>query len=103
VVTVKSALTITLSFNDQGSGAFSQGTFTVNKSGAPNERTQSISLLDTTWDSVEWRVDNQIQGGAGNSFTVDADDYTAGGHTLTVTVSKNGVPWTKKLDFTVSN
>jgi uncharacterized protein YjdB len=98
-VTVKQSQGITLRFNDQGSGAFSQDTFTVSKSGATN--TQAINVAGT-WSSVEWRVDNQIRG-TGTGYTVDADDYTAGGHTLSVTVMNGSIPWTKKVTFTVAN
>jgi hypothetical protein len=36
-------------------------------------------------------------------LTVNASDYTLGGHTLTVTVYQGTVPWTQRINFTVSN
>jgi hypothetical protein len=96
---VKQSQGITLRFNDQGSGAFSQDTFTVSKSGAPN--TQTI-VVTGSWSNVEWRVDNQVRE-TGNSFTVNAANYTVGGHTLRVTVIQGVIPWTKTLVFTVAN
>ncbi|GHV25247.1 hypothetical protein AGMMS4952_02530 [Spirochaetia bacterium] len=98
-VTVKQSQGITLSFTDQGAGIFSQGTFTVTQNGATD--TQAISLTDTTTNG-EWRVDNQVRLAAGTSFTVNADHYTPGGHTLRVTVIRDGVPWTKTLNFMVT-
>jgi uncharacterized protein YjdB len=99
VIIVKQFQSITMSFTDQGVGAFSQETFTVSKSGAVN--TQIVSLTGT-WDSISWKVDNKIMG-TGNNLTVNAADYSPGNHVLILTVTRDGIPWTKKLNFIVSN
>jgi uncharacterized repeat protein (TIGR02543 family) len=86
-----------LRFSDPGTGAFDQTTFTVIKGGSP--ASQSITLTGT-WTSQEWRVDGKVRGN-GTSFTVDAADYTVGGHVLELVVSNGGAPWSKTLRFTV--
>jgi predicted small integral membrane protein len=96
---------ITLNFTDPGQGAFSQTSFAINKSGSPNPVSQTISLAGI-WDTnpaPRWDIDNGRRVTTGNSVTVNAGDLNAGGHSLTVTVYKNGVPWSGTLDFTVGN
>jgi uncharacterized repeat protein (TIGR02543 family) len=92
---------ITLSFTDQGAGAFSQGTFTIKKSGTP--QTKTITLTGA-WDSQTWYVGvNAV--GTGDSVTLNAANYSAGFHTISVTVQKGSgaaaVYWSKAITFTV--
>jgi uncharacterized repeat protein (TIGR02543 family) len=98
-VTVEPAQGITVGFSDEGTGAFSEGPFTISKGGTPSSKTITLT---GTWASQEWQVDGVVRG-TGNSLTINAADYSLGGHTLLVTVYKNGVPWSKPLNFTVSN
>jgi uncharacterized protein YjdB len=98
-VTVTASQDITLRFGDPGSGAFSQDTFTVVKGGSPANQTITVT---GSWTGQEWRVDGRLRG-TGTSFTVDASDYTVGGHTLELIVVDGTVPWSKTLRFTVSN
>ena len=96
---------ITLTLNDLGLGAFSQATFTVNKGGTPNPAVQDITLTGT-WDASPaplWDIDNGRVTRTGNSITINAVELNKGGHSLTATVYKNGVPWSKTLDFTVAD
>jgi uncharacterized protein YjdB len=97
-VTAAGSGDITLGFADNGSGAFSQDTFTVSKGGTP--ASQTITLLET-WSSQEWRVDGVVKD-TGQNFTVNATDYTVGGHSLQVTVYNGSTPWSKTLQFTVT-
>jgi uncharacterized repeat protein (TIGR02543 family) len=83
---------------DAGNGAFSQGTFTVYKSGGTGLRT--ISLSGTGYTNPRWFVDGEPAGTAG-SINISATDYTAGGHSLTLLINKGGVSWSKELSFTV--
>jgi uncharacterized repeat protein (TIGR02543 family) len=92
---------IALTFDDLGSGAFSQTNFTISRS-VPLDFKTVLLTNTTSWTSVEWRVDNQVKGTT-NAITVRAVDYAPGGHTLYVTVVKDGVPWTETLSFTVTN
>jgi BMFP domain-containing protein YqiC len=87
---------ITLSFNDRGAGAFSQNSFTLSKS---SDEPETIALLGE-WDSQKWVVDGKEKG-TGASLEVKAADYSIGKHSLTVTVVKGDVPWSKTLTFTV--
>jgi uncharacterized repeat protein (TIGR02543 family) len=94
---------IILGFSDQGTGLFTGDNFTLKKSGTPSS--QGITV-NGTWDSIEWLVDGirrDTGTGSGFTFTVYAADYTPGGHSLNVTVTRGGVPWSKSLNFTVSN
>jgi hypothetical protein len=96
---------ITLTLDDQGQGAFSQTFFTINKGGSPNGATRQITLTGT-WDAghtPQWSIDNGLQTSAGNSITIDAATLNTGGHSVTLIVYKNGVPWSKTLDFAVAN
>jgi uncharacterized repeat protein (TIGR02543 family) len=80
---------------DAGGRAFAEGTFTVYKSGGTGS--QSISLAAGYGDPL-WEVD-------GNSIevpTINAADYTLGRHTLSVRATKDGIIWSKKIDFTVA-
>ncbi|AEF86194.1 repeat protein [Treponema primitia ZAS-2] len=90
---------IILSFADSGSGVFSQESFTVIKSGTP--ASQAI-VLAGSWTKREWYIDGGLRGN-GVSLTVNASDYTLGGHILTVTVYQGTIPWTKRINFTVKN
>jgi hypothetical protein len=89
---------ITLNF-DQGQGAFSQGDFTIYKSGG--SAVQTVTITGTGYSNPRWFVDG-VQKEAGDSFEVNAAHYTAGVHSLSLSVEKaGGVPWSKELDFTV--
>jgi hypothetical protein len=96
---------ITLALNDLGLGAFSQTTFIVNKGGTPNAAAQAVTLTGT-WDpspAPRWEIDNGLITQTGSSITIQAANLNTGGHSLTLTVYKNGVPWSKTLKFTVAN
>ena len=54
------------------------------------------------FDSYQWYVDGKIIAGAsGNTIILNARDYSVTTHTLTIRVTKNDVPYTKTLYFTV--
>jgi len=53
------------------------------------------------FDSYAWFVDGKQIPGSGNSIRIFAQDYSVTAHTLTVRVMKNGVPYTKTLNFRV--
>jgi fibronectin type 3 domain-containing protein len=95
-----STITVTI---DRGQGAFSQGDFTVSKTGS---QTQDIAVTGTGYSSPRWFVDG-VQRGTGNSITVRAADYAAGVHSLSLLVEMEisgvNVPWSKEIDFTVTD
>jgi hypothetical protein len=91
---------ITLSI-DRGQGTFSQGSFTVSIDGDPHPQTQTVTVTGAG-SSPRWFVDG-VQKAAGNSITVDAADYTAGGHSLSLWLELNDAPWSKEIDFTVTD
>jgi uncharacterized repeat protein (TIGR02543 family) len=98
-VTVEAAQTITLTFTDQGAGAFNQNTFTVRKGGTP--ASVGISLTGS-WTTGDWLVDGESRG-SGTGFTVNAADYAVGGHTLQALVFDGTKYWSRTISFTVSN
>jgi len=53
------------------------------------------------FDTYQWYVDGKPIAGNGNSIRINARDYSATTHTLTLRVTKNGAPYTKTLYFTV--
>jgi hypothetical protein len=77
--------------------------FTVSRSGSP----YTIQISDATYSSYEWYVDDTQKtadsGSGGRNFTVQAQDYTPGKHTVTLIVWKDGVPWSNERPFTVTN
>jgi uncharacterized repeat protein (TIGR02543 family) len=83
---------------DAGAGAFSQGIFTVYKSGGAGSRT--LNIAGSGYTSPRWFVDGELKG-TESSLTVNAADYGAGGHTLSLIISRSGVSWSKEITFTV--
>jgi uncharacterized repeat protein (TIGR02543 family) len=99
-VTVTSPLDITLAPDDPGAGAVTEEGFTLVRGGTPPSN--PIGLAGT-WDSTpdpEWKVDGRAVG-SGNNVTLQAAEYTVGGHRLQVTAYRGERPWSKTLDFTV--
>jgi uncharacterized repeat protein (TIGR02543 family) len=90
---------ISLDF-DAGSGAFSQGSFTVDKTGGTQTRT--VNITGSGYTNPRWYVDGELKG-TGNSVTIDAADYGVGGHNLTLIISKSGVSWSREISFTVNS
>jgi hypothetical protein len=94
---------ITIGFDDKGDGAFSQGTFTLKRSGTAEEQTKTIAVTGD-WDGQTWYVDINVAG-TGTSLTLNAAGYIPGTHTMSVTVQKGSgaaaVYWSKALTFTV--
>jgi len=83
---------------------------------APQDETITLSAAQTiSWelneyldinvteqfDSYQWFVDGKQIPGSGNSIRIYAQDYSVTAHTLTIRVTKNGVPYTKTLNFRV--
>jgi uncharacterized repeat protein (TIGR02543 family) len=85
---------------DAGEGTFSQGTFALSKGGTP--KTQTINITGTGYTNPRWFVDGALRG-TDTGIVIDAADYHAGGHTLTLFISKSGVSWSKEIKFTVAN
>jgi uncharacterized repeat protein (TIGR02543 family) len=90
---------ITLNPEDAGDGAFSQGTFTLSKNG---DESQTVTITGSDYTNPRWFVDGELKG-TGTGITIQAADHGAGGHNLTLLISKNGVSWSKAISFTVTN
>jgi uncharacterized repeat protein (TIGR02543 family) len=82
---------------DAGGGAFSQEEFTLT-----GTESQTVTVTGTGYTNPRWVVDGGLVG-TGNSVTISAANYTAGGHSLTLIISKNGASWSKGIAFTVTN
>jgi uncharacterized repeat protein (TIGR02543 family) len=92
----QSGITLNL---DAGEGAFTQASFTLSKSATES---QSLTLTGTGYTNPRWYVDDNLKG-TDNSVTINAADYGAGGHSLALIISKDGVSWSKEIGFTVTN
>ena len=73
-----SAITLTI---DQGQGTFSQGSFPISKPGG----SQTVTVTGAGYSNPRWFVDGS-QKATGNSITIEAADYTVGGHSLSLWV-----------------
>jgi uncharacterized repeat protein (TIGR02543 family) len=83
---------------DAGTGAFSQGSFTVYKSGGAGS--QTVTVTGSGYTNPRWYVDGELKGEESGMF-ISAGDYGAGGHTITLIIRKNGVSWSRESSFTV--
>jgi uncharacterized protein YjdB len=104
-VTVGIAMEIELKAGDPGTGALSQGSFTLSKTGSGGAAASITVTLSGTWDAnqAEWRIDGIARAGGVGVCVVNAENYTVGGHTLQVTAYQGGRPWSKTISFTVTN
>jgi uncharacterized protein YjdB len=102
-VTVGMPQGIVLRFVDPGAEAWDSAvvgeTFSISKAGSGK-----TIVLTGIWDtSPVWRVDGRSMGGGTATVVINAINYAVGGHTLQVTVQKDGKPWSKTVAFTVTN
>jgi hypothetical protein len=63
--------------------------------------TLTITIGDTNNDSVGWYVDGVSKGSA-DSLSISAADYAAKKYTLLVLVVKDGIPYSRTINFTVT-
>jgi hypothetical protein len=104
-ITVNAAngeVSLTVGFEtDKGALTFSGDIGTL---GAADTKTIN---LDSTgdWDSskTEWYIDGDLNKTGGSSFTIDASSLLAGGHSFTVVVYIDSVPYSKRIPFTVGD
>jgi uncharacterized repeat protein (TIGR02543 family) len=87
---------------DIGDGVFSETGFTLSKSGTGHPNNRTIAITGTDYANPRWFVDGTPEG-TGTNITITAANYGAGGHTLTLFVSKSGVTWSKEITFTITN
>jgi ribosomal protein L13E/preprotein translocase subunit SecB len=86
-----------VSLTDAASGELPGWPVTINKTGYPQTETLYVA---GTFDTCRWRVDGTVKG-TGGSFALDAADYIAGTHQLSLEVTLNGVPYSKSGTFIV--
>jgi uncharacterized repeat protein (TIGR02543 family) len=92
--------TVTLIYpetEDVAAGAFSDTAITLSKDGAKKQHTLTVS---GDYDTCQWRVDGTIKADS-NSIDLDAADYPAGKHQISVEVTRNGAVYSKAGSFTV--
>jgi hypothetical protein len=93
---------IALTINDEGTGAFSQGAFTIYKTPTGSQSGEQIlTLTGTGYSNPIWLVDG-VEKGRASSITLKASDYMAGGHSLTLMVKTDSGYWSKGITFTVN-
>jgi uncharacterized repeat protein (TIGR02543 family) len=84
---------------DLGDGTFSQTDFTLSKGAGES---QTLTVTGAGYANPRWYVGGDLKG-TGDSIAINAADYRAGGYTLSLIISKNGVSWSREIDFTVTN
>jgi hypothetical protein len=93
-------LPIRIEFADQGNGMLDNGGFTLRQTSG----SQAVQLSGTGWSNIEWYVDGEsLNKDGATSVTIRGRDYGTGGHSLTVEATKNSIPWSKTVKFTVTN
>ncbi|MDR1786880.1 MAG: fibronectin type III domain-containing protein [Treponema sp.] len=101
----EAGLNIIFSIEDDPLAGFPAETPTIYRSGddaTDNKKTLTVTLTGT-YASYAWYVDGTALADTDNSVTIDAEDYAARTHTLTVIVSKDGVFYSKEFRFIVRN
>jgi hypothetical protein len=98
-------ITITPPGGDISIAGFPAAPITVSRTGS--HQTHAIQISDTSYASYEWYVDDTQKaadsGSGGRAFTIKAEEYPIGGHTVTLIVYKDGVPYSNEQRFTVAN
>jgi uncharacterized repeat protein (TIGR02543 family) len=85
---------------DRAEDALPEDAITISKTGQKTSHTLEVS---GTYAGYQWRVDGSAAG-RGESFTLEADDYSVGPHRLTLEVTTGGgAVYSKTLSFTVEN
>jgi hypothetical protein len=100
----KAGLNIAFTIEDESFTGFPGTTPTIYRSGGDatdNKKTLTVTLAGT-YASYTWYVDGAALGDTDDSVTIDAAAYNPRNHTLTVIVSKDGVPYSKDIVFTVA-
>jgi hypothetical protein len=95
---------ITLANPDAGVGAMDSGeeNFTLSKKqGNPITIGLSSSIKEGEYTALQWIVDGTLMG-IGTSITIDAVDYSVGGHTLSLFIVKDGITWSQDITFTIT-
>jgi uncharacterized repeat protein (TIGR02543 family) len=83
---------------DAGGGAFSESSFSISKTGAP--QTKTIAIIGSGYSNPRWYVDGVLQS-TQTSITIDAAHYgLGGGHSVSLLIIRNGVAWSKDVAFT---
>ncbi|MDR2192863.1 MAG: InlB B-repeat-containing protein [Treponema sp.] len=85
---------------DAASGAFSDDTITLSKSGAGGKPAEHTLTVNGEYGSYQWRVDGTVKANS-ESIVLKAADYGTGTHQISVEVRLNGVPYAKSGSFTV--
>jgi hypothetical protein len=101
-VTVRGQGSITLSYPtdaDKASGELSGSPIIIVK-GQTNGTEKQDLTVSGAFDTYRWRVDGVIKG-YGNTFTLNAADYSPGVHQLSLEITLNGVAYSKSGSFTV--
>jgi uncharacterized repeat protein (TIGR02543 family) len=97
---------ITLWVDEGGSGILVSGDdVTISRSGAGNPD-YFTATVTSTYTGIQWHLDGfPINGsrGAAQSITIKAADYDPGAYILGVTVTRDGIPYSTDLRFTVEN
>jgi uncharacterized repeat protein (TIGR02543 family) len=97
-------LNISVWVNGDGDILASNDDITISKSGAGNLDSAFTAAVSGAYSGVRWYFNNETveeSRGAAQSITVSAADYVNGNYYLGVTVTKDNVPCSTSIRFTV--
>jgi uncharacterized repeat protein (TIGR02543 family) len=104
---VPADLPVALSFwvNEDGEILASGGDITISKTGAEGRSVSFTAGVAGAYTGVQWTVTGApITGGTASSITINAADYPAGKtYLLGVVVTKDGIPYSSAIRFTVAD
>jgi uncharacterized repeat protein (TIGR02543 family) len=90
--------------NETGNILASNNNITISQSGSGVNAANFTAEVQTPWSGVQWYLNGgPVPGsrGTARSITINAADYTKGSYYLGVTVTKDGVPHSTNIYFTV--
>jgi hypothetical protein len=107
-LTVKNPAGVTLVYPDVPGDPAEEAlsSFTISRTGIGTPATHSLTVQGN-FDSYQWQVDSVEKtadaGSAGKTLTLDALDYLAGPHSISLEVLLQGLPYSETITFTVEN
>jgi hypothetical protein len=97
-------VTIAVWVNEDGAILDSNDDITISKNSVNEFEDSFTAMVTGEYSGIQWDVDGDpVQGspGTAQSITINAADYVKGGWYLGVTISKDGVPYSTAIYFTV--
>jgi uncharacterized repeat protein (TIGR02543 family) len=98
------SVTVSVWVNQDGSILTSSNNVTISKSASGGNDTGFTAEVSGAYSGVQWYLyGDPVYGGTARSITVNAADYVNGTYHLGVTVTKEGIPYSTNIHFTVKD